>query len=166
MYLTDIDIIEMVNNNGLIENFNKENLGCISYDLTVSKIILPETSGEQSSYNLMPNETIFIASEENIKLPNNCLGIITLRNACIRMGLDIASPVYHPGHHTKIFTRITNISNGEITINSGMSIVSIMFCKLNKDVLTPYNGTYTNEFNYQGIGKFHKVDIPKTTNSN
>lgn len=159
MYLTDLEIRKLTTEKGLIENFKEENLGCVAYDLTVEKII---TNGEKESesYNVSPRETVFIATEENIKLPNDCIGIVNARNSSIRMGLDVCAPVYQPNHHTKLFIRVTNVSNNKILIRKGMSVSSIMFCKLNNVVEKPYNGTFTNEFNYTGVGKCHKTSTP------
>lgn len=161
MYLSDKDIRQYLMTQNLIENFDSANLGSVSYDLRVEKIIkIDETQRELSTYILEPGETVFIASIENIKLPNNCFGIVVPRNSCIRMGLSIVAPVFHPGHHTKVFIRVTNISQNKISLKSNTSIASIMFYVLNQDVEHPYTGTFSNEFNYQGVGNFHSTSIP------
>lgn len=159
MYLHDTEIRQMVQEHQLIENFREENLGCIAYDLTVSKIYVDEK--RHRSYTLRPGEAAFIAPEENIHLPNDCFGVVIQRNSCIRAGLTVTAPVYQPGHHTKVFFRVQNISKKGIYLEMGKSIASIMFCRLSGNVGKPYSGVYAEEFDYSGIGDFHSVAVPE-----
>lgn len=161
MYLSDSEIRESATNRGLIEHCVPDNISSISYDLRIENIFSPDDKDKKhTSYILEPGETVFIASIENINLPHDCLGIIIQRNSCIRMGLSLASPVYQPGHHTKIFTRVTNISQNKIILRSGDSIASMMFYKLGQDVENPYDGPYVDEFDFRGVGGFHSTKIP------
>lgn len=115
---------------------------------------------KKKAYLLKPGETVFLSSVENIRLPNDCMAIVNQRNSSIRQGLFVSAPVYHPGHHTKIFIRVTNISQDGCRLTAGGSIASIMFYALSRDVERPYAGTFSDEFNYRGIGDFHPVAIP------
>lgn len=160
MFLYDKEISELSGN--VIENFDPDNFGNISYDLRIEEIIKCSKDGKNvQSYMMEPGETVFVSSVENIKLPNDCLGIIIQRNSCIRMGLDVVGPVYQPGHYTKVFVRVTNQSQGKILLKQSKSIASIMFYRLNEEVNSPYQGIFVNEFDFKGVGKFHTTHIPE-----
>ena len=167
MFLSRANYMQLIQNNGLIENFRQENAGAISYDLCVAYILDNTTErNKREQYNISPGETVFIASQENINLPNNIFAQIIERYSSIRKGLAIASPTYMPGHHTRIFTRITNISNDIIAIQKGDSIVSIMFYAYDKDVDKPYNGTYQGEFDFKNSGIYHDIPTPNVIKLN
>lgn len=162
MFLTDEEIANAVANEHIIENFDSNKLGSISYDLEIEKIVIPEDGNhkELNSYLLEPGSTVFISSKENINLPNNLMCFVNPRNSCIRMGLNISAPIYQPGHHTKIFIRVSNSSGDRVMLRAGESIASIMFSRLSKDVASPYQGPFTDEFSYTGLGSFHTTKTP------
>lgn len=152
---------EIQNTNGLIEMRDDNNLHAISYDLKIEKIILPDDEdSERSSYALNPGETVFVSSKENIKLPNDMIGFVSLRNGCIRQGLSLDAPIYQPGHYTKVFVRITNVSNKRISLLAGQSIAQIFFSKIGSEA-EPYTGKYTGQFSYENVGKFGKETLPE-----
>ena len=161
MYLHEVEIKEAVKQSNLIENFKEKNLGCIAYDLTISKIFA--NSNEYRQYTLAPGESVFISPDESINLPNDCFCEVIQRNSSIRQGLTVTAPVYQPGHHTKVFFRIQNISNDGIYLKSGDSVSSIRFYKFSTPVEHPYDGVYADEFEFMGVGDFHPVSIPEVT---
>lgn len=144
----------------ILENSKSENWGTFSYDLQVDKIYNLDGHKENTHYELKPLESVFVSSVEIINMPLDLVGIITLRNSCIRMGLELSAPVYHPGHKTRVFARLTNISQGEISIEHNQSIFSIMFGNLDQET-TAYSGTFKDEFTYKNLGEFHEIPIPK-----
>lgn len=152
---------QIQNTANLIEMRDDNNLHAVSYDLTVEKIILPNNDdSERSSYALNPGETVFISSKENIKLPNDMVAFVSLRNSCIRQGLSLDAPVYQPGHHTKVFARITNVSNKRISITAGHSVAQVFFAKLNSEA-EPYGGKFVDQFSYENIGEFGDEVLPE-----
>lgn len=163
MYVT----MEKIQGMSIIENPEPKNFGVISYDLRVDKIIFQDKedlANEKDDFTLAPGNTVFVSTIENLKMPLNMVGIVTQRNSVIRRGLKVDAPVYHPGHHTKLFLRVTNISNADIHIGHENGIASIMFAELSDEV-QPYKGNYVDEFDYKGVGNFVK-DIPKSININ
>lgn len=163
MFLVDKEIKEMCKSNLLIiNNYNEKNVGAVSYDLTIEDIIMPgETHTAIKSYELAPQETIFVSTLEIIKIPNNFLGIVSEKNSVMREGLMIAAPYYQPGHQTKCFIRVTNLSGNIITLSSGKSIAQILFDKLDSEPEKPYSknakASYNNEFAYRGFGKYADI---------
>ena len=165
MVLVDKDIMSrMTENEPLISNFNEDNLGAISYDLTLECILVG--NDEFSSYELAPGGFLFIKAREHLAMPLDLIGRIEEKNSRMRMGLVVTGPTYQPGHKTGIFLRIHNISNNIITLRKGTSIAQIVFEKLNDIPDTPYHqnsqASYNNEFVYSEYGNYeteYKKDI-------
>lgn len=147
------------NQRPLIENMKSTHLGSVAYDLTVKNVCWVDEKGthQEESRSLKRGESVFVSSEEILNIPNNMIDIIILRNSSIRMGLDIAAPVYQPGHRTRAFVRITNIAGGNGIIKAGDSIFSIMFNRLSADVTHPYNGQFQDEIEFNTLQKTTSV---------
>ena len=115
MFIIDKQIKEMCEQRKLIaENYNSDNVGSVSYDLTVEYIRTYDDDKKEyineTTHELYPNKTVFICTEETLKIPENMIGIVKEKNSVIREGLVVDGPCYQPGHETKCFLRITNIS--------------------------------------------------------
>ncbi|KMO86753.1 hypothetical protein AB840_06500 [Megasphaera cerevisiae DSM 20462] len=158
MYLQKEELLQLSQDNQLIDAYEKHNFHNISYDLRLDSIQWVDHSPQVSvSHVLKPGDSVFVSTMETIQVPNDMMGIIIPRNSSIRMGLDIAAPVYQPGHHTRVFVRVTNIADNEITISQGISLFSIMFYRLEKDVTDPYEGIYTDQFDFADVKGVHSV---------
>jgi deoxycytidine triphosphate deaminase len=148
-----------------IQPFNKKQLGSVSYDLSVLSIYDPKEKKNhdlilEDHYDLRPHETIFIGSDESVSLPKNCIATIQLRYSLIRMGITYETPVYQPGHKTRIFTRITNTSDTIIRITHRNCIVSIMFDQLDQDI-EPYEGKFKEQFDFKDVGNVRSTSTPE-----
>lgn len=145
----------------IIKNTIPENFQTLSYDLRIEKIIIVngDSKRELDKYQLSPGSIVFVSTIEDICLPNNVVGTVVQRNSIIRRGLSVNAPVYLPGHHTKLFLRVQNLTQDDIELKKGDSIASLMFDELTNEV-EPYKGKYTDEFNYIGVGDFAS-DIPR-----
>lgn len=137
----------------LIENFSTANVSSISYDLKVKEVFWTKDDKEMhgSKHTLHAGESVFVSSQEILHMPDDLVGFIVPRNSSIRMGLDIAAPVYRPGHKTRCFIRVTNIGLDDVTIRKDDSIFSIMFYQLAADVSDPYKGQYRDQLEYEDI---------------
>ena len=157
MYLVDNEILSLINRGyGIVDGFNRSSLGSISYDMHLDSVF-SLTGNEKpiemnGNYKFSPFEPLMVKLKEKIKVPND--GIIKLepRNYVIRLGLEIESPVYQPGHETYCYIRVMNITNEDILLAENFSLVQAMFGKLNftPDRLYGTNGhtRYQNERNY------------------
>ena len=105
------------------KGYDENNVKPVSYDVHIKGII--EDDGTVESYRLRPNEVVFIESEEMIKMPLDLMGRIGEKNSRMRQGLHVAGPHYFPGHKTRLFLRVQNISSAEIRIKKGDSIAQI-----------------------------------------
>lgn len=155
MYIVDKQIKKMCESGLLIaENYNPENVGAVSYDLTVKNIYVENT--KKISYDLEPGKTIFIGTEETLKIPENMIGIVKERNSIMREGLFVSAPNYQPGICSKCFIRVTNISEHIIIIKKGKKIAQIMFDTLSDVPDIPYNkqanASFNDEYEYLGKG--------------
>lgn len=154
MILTDHEITTLVNEKGLIENFDSTNITNIGYDLRAE--YFPVDNSKKTSVILKPGESAFVATVENVKMCDDLAGRIVLKNSRIRMGLAIDAPIYQPAHYTKIFFRVTNVSSGEITLSKDHSYATIIFEKLSSCPEETYNGAFSGEFDFRGLGDYRE----------
>ncbi len=160
MFLVDKEIKELCKNNKLIvENYQEENVGAVSYDITVKDVIaLDEDNKTYSSYELKPGQTVFVSSVETLEIPVDCVGIVTEKNSVMRQGITVAAPYYQPGHKTKAYIRVSNISGNIITITAGKRIAQIFFSRLSETPEKPYSmqpdASFNNELGFIGFGKY------------
>lgn len=158
MILVDTDILQLIEDKALysddlsIEEMRKA-VGAISYDLHTANYTNNETIASESC-KLLPGESVFVACKDIVNLPGNIAARVVLRNSRIRQGFTLDAPMYQPGHHTRVFFRITNVSNHAIALPVGGEYASIQFEKLEKAPAHPYNGTFQNEMNYKDMGKY------------
>lgn len=138
------------------EGYNEKNVKPVSYDVHIKGIVIDNGIGE--SYRLRPNEFVFIESEELIEMPVDLMGRIGEKNSRMRQGLCVAGPHYFPGHKTRLFLRVQNISSSEIRIKKGDSIAQIFFEKLTDIPKHPYNNqedaAFNDEEHYSGLAKY------------
>ena len=179
MILVDKNIKDLVSQGKLIkEGYKKENVGSISYDITIDTILahngntLDETDVEKKDvYYLGPNEYVMIKSVELLSIPENILGRIADKNSLIRLGVSVTGPHYQPGHTTYAYLRVQNISCDKIKISKGQKIAQIIFEELKSVPEVPYNkddsASFNDELEYKGFGKYsnqyikareHKID--------
>lgn len=157
MLLSDAKIRELINNN-VLQNANEHNISPVSYDLTTKSFHSKDS--EKSYADLMPGDSIFVSSEEVIDLPSDLAARVSLRNSRIRQGLTLDAPLYFPGHKTRVFFRVTNISSDEIKLNTTKGIAQLSFETISGTVEKPYHGAFSDEFDYSGMGNY--TDIYKS----
>lgn len=159
MVLVDKNIKELVEKNTLIVNgYKPENLGCVSYDLTIDNIITDE--GDVKEYNLKPQEFVMIKTNEELKMPDFLVGKIVEKNSLMRTGVFVSGPVYQPGHQTYCFLRVYNFSKKEINLKSNFKIAQIFFETLTEVPDETYDkkkeASFNNEEKYLGYGKYNE----------
>lgn len=157
MILVDKNIKELVEKDMLIvSNYKPENLGCVSYDLTIDNIIVEDKNVNE--YSLKPQEFVMIKTNEELKIPENLVGKIGEKNSLLRLGLFVSGPVYQPGHQTFVFLRVVNMSNKEIKLKKDFKIAQVFFETLTEVPDEPYNkkqtASFNNEKQYLKYGKY------------
>lgn len=154
MVLVDHQIIKRIDECQLIESFDRACVTNIGYDLRAKGFYLG--AERKDSVFLEPNESAFVESEEIVAMPKDLLGRVALKNSRIRQGLSLDAPIYQPGHKTRIYFRLTNVSANVIALHSDEKYATILFDQLSAEPDHPYNGAFRDEFNYRGMGSYKK----------
>lgn len=154
MTLIDRDIHALIQSRTLL-NADDKHVGAISYDLRT--MYYAQGDGEyRDFFELAPHESVFVACEEIIHMPDNMIGRVILRNSRIRAGLMLDAPVYQPGHKTRIFFRITNVSEQPMKLDKTAEFASIMFERLDHVPDQPYQGEFQQELDFKNLGSYRK----------
>lgn len=161
MILVDKNIYELVKAGKLIvEGFNQDHLNGVSYDLSVDTVIGSDEI-ERDFYDIQPGETVFVKTVEMLSIPNNIIGDVIEKNSRMRQGLRVDAPRYQPGHQTKVFLRVENISGNVISIERGATIAQIYFEELKDVPNVTYDkqagASYNQETKYTGFGNYKDV---------
>lgn len=140
----------------MISPFSGDAVGTISYDLTTRAFAV--SKGEnRKKYVLAPGETIFVIPEEVIQLPDNMICRVVLRNSRIRQGLSLTAPVYFPGHKTRPYFRITNVTGSTISLDTEKGIAALIFEEMENKPDNPYNGSFQDELEFEGLGAYEQI---------
>lgn len=127
----------------------------IGYDLRANAFY---ADGQKlDAYQLEPGDSVIAESTEIIHFDRDTCGMVNIKNSRLRMGLLIDSPVYQPGHTTRIYFRITNLSNDAVSLVSGDKYVMLLFEQLSQTPDHPYTGTFTDEFSFRGLAGYSDV---------
>lgn len=127
----------------------------IGYDLRAKGFV--KDGDLLTHYDLEPGESVFVESVETIHFDNSTCGIVNIKNSRLRLGLSAEAPVYQPGHRTKIYFRVTNLSDKTIVLSAGETYAYIMFEQLIRAPYKTYEGTFQNEFKYTGLANYESV---------
>ena len=152
--LSDGEILKLIED-GVLEGADGGRVGPVSYDLRNHKFY--SEGQELDSVTLGPGESAFVGTVEAVKLPNDVSAQVRLKNSRIRQGLSIEAPVYFPGHWTRLFYRVTNVTGDEITLDVNHEIAQVFFEKLSQPVHAEYSGTFSDEFDFRGVGSYKDV---------
>lgn len=158
MLLNHQSILKCIDSN-VIDGGRKENAGPVSYDLTTQSFFRDRQSYSQAltSYTLNPGDSVFVSAAESIKLPDDLACRVLIKNSRLRQGLTLDAPLYFPGHNTRVFFRVTNISSDAITLDTEKGIAQLVFERLEAPTDTPYDGTFRDEFSFTGMGDYESV---------
>ena len=161
MLMVDTDIRAMIESGSLYGQDESASalmsfVGAIGYDLRTEHYCTSE-SRNMDSCMLQPGESAFVACREIINLPCDVLARISLRNSRIRQGFTLDAPVYQPGHHTRVFFRITNVSSSAISLDRNSSFANIHFEKLDHAPEKPYSGVFQNEMNFSDMAEYRNL---------
>ncbi len=152
--MSDARIRKLIDEN-VLQNACSDNVGPVSYDLTTRAF--HSKDGESDHASLMPGDSVFASSVEIIDMPNNLAARVSLRNSRIRQGLTLDAPLYFPGHKTRVFFRITNVSSDEIRLNTSRGIAQLTFEDVSEPVEQPYEGVFADEFDYSGMADYTDI---------
>lgn len=176
MILPDSEINERISNSELLVNEDGSAISSpiaqnISYDLSTKKFYSKEQDSTDT-FELRPLDSVFVASSEQINLPNDVVAEVKLKYSLMTDGLMLDAPLYQPGHNgSNIFFRLTNISNKDIKLVSSKKYAYIVFHQVAGNVEEPYNGKFCDpqtsineirEHSYRGVYPDIMEDINRT----
>lgn len=153
MLLGDSDIKKLISD-GVLRGAEQGNVGPVSYDLRTHSFY--KDNKRLGEITLNPGDSAFVSSIEDIYLPNDIAARVLIKNSRLRQGLTLDAPLYFPGHKTKVFFRITNVSSDSIDLDTGKGIAQIAFEQVDK-VQKPYQGAFSDEFDFQGLGDYSNI---------
>lgn len=156
MVLYDKKLLSM--GGDIIDPFDMDKVTNIGYDLTTEKYTYGNDT-DSTIVKLQPYESAFVMSRESIDLPKNVIAKVVIRNSRLREGLTLDAPIYQPGHKTKVFFRITNLTDKEINLTEMSEFATLILYELDGEVERPYSGTFQSEFDYKGMGDYSSVYI-------
>lgn len=159
--LSDGTILNLIQQEKLkISPFNKNNLGCASIDLTLSKFFLKyskkiDTRSKKNStlsfqakkLTLRPGEFILGMTAEKVKISSDYYGFIETKGNFSRAGISVTCDDGHidPGTNGHITLEIQNRNSIDVTIYSGDIICQIFFFLLSSPATKLYSGKYSNQ---------------------
>ena len=68
--------------------------------------------------------------------------------------MRIDAPIYYPGHKTRVFFRVSNISKDVIQFLKDEQYAAIYFVKVDGAVERPYEGAFSDELNFRGMAEY------------
>lgn len=154
MYLSDTKIQELIDSDVLL-HADASNIEQVTYDLRTDGFYINEN--KQSEVELGPGDSTFVSCVECVALPNDLTASVLLRNSRIRQGLSLDAPLYFPGHGSRLFYRVTNVSGNTITLDKSKGIAQVAFQRVDGMVAHPYHGAFSDELNFKGLADYSDV---------
>lgn len=154
MVLADSRIKELIDS-GVLDHAAFDKVGPVSYDLSTDGFYTRD--GKVLHVALKPGDSVFVATREVIHLPDNFVARVLIKNSRLRQGLTLDAPLYFPGHETVVYFRVTNISSDEISLSTSRSIAQLTFEEVEGDVEHPYDGAFSNEFEFRGLADYQDI---------
>ena len=153
MLLGDSDIEKLISD-GVLREARKEQIGPVSYDLRTESF--HKNGSNLAEVALAPGDSVFVSSIENVYLSDDLAARVLIKNSRLRQGLTLDAPLYFPGHKTKLFFRVTNISSDVINLDTSKGLAQVAFERVD-GVRLPYEGAFSGEFNFRGLGDYSDI---------
>jgi deoxycytidine triphosphate deaminase len=162
MLADDPDSIETIT--GPIQPCRKSNIRSAGYDLRLgSQYYLPNTTDEEDGFGgqlmvetldpvkasticIPANQVIIVSMVEHLALPDNVVGHLSLKLELLLKGLIMASQSQiDAGYTGKVFALLYNLSNEDVCISQGASILRMELATLTAATTKPYSGDFRNK---------------------
>ena len=157
------DLLRIIEKQRLvIDPFESSSVRCNGVDLSISeRIVRLENdneildthnnhidryySTEQSpSFVIFPNEHMLACTHERIILPNDIVGLVTLRSTYTRLGLSAPCGMVEAGFNGQLTLEIIG-GSFPVRIYAGDRVFHIIFMELTGDHKATYRGKYQNQ---------------------
>jgi dCTP deaminase len=110
---------------------------------------------------IIPPHTFLLATtQEYIKLPADIAAFAEGRSSIGRMGLFIQNAGWiDPGFEGRVTLELYNANSLPIKLEAGRRICQMVFCKMDKPVLKPYEGKYKGQEKTVGSRVFKDKEV-------
>lgn len=163
MVLSDGTLKELIASGELqVSPLGEESIQCSSIDCTLGTTFLDiEDKGmdfismdteisyrefEADSITIPPRSFLLATTREYIKLPNDVTAFVEGRSSIGRMGLFIENAGWvDAGFEGRITLELYNANSLPIKLEAGRRVCQLVFCKMDKPAVEPYNGKYQGQ---------------------
>lgn len=109
-----------------------------------SEILYRELEGD--TITIPPHSFLLATTIERVKLPDDLTAFVEGRSSIGRMGLFIQNAGWvDPGFEGQITLELYNANSLPIRLEAGRRICQLVFCKMDQQALTPYQGKYQGQ---------------------
>ena len=157
---SNIKILQEINNNQLITNYELSNIGPASYELRMGGYYYDLNEGDhpiQLTSNqdviIKPGHLVVLITKEKLKIPNNIVGRVISKGSLFSVGLTPVCTNADPGFSGNLGIVTHNISDKYIVIPQNESIAKIDFSELESPSTKPYVGQHGFHTNIWPIKK-------------
>ncbi|WP_026690220.1 dCTP deaminase [Alteribacter aurantiacus] len=119
-----------------------------------------EVSFESKRVTIPPQTFLLATTEQRVSLPNDLSAFVEGRSSIGRMGLFIQNAGWvDPGFKGEITLELFNANHVPIEIVSGRRICQLVFAKMDRPCIKPYQGKYQHQTGAVGslIYKDHEI---------
>ena len=150
------EILRLIRDEELLEEWDEAALGGAGYDLRVGRIWRPTSSAllgatsrktpevdeiKDDSLTLFPGEYVLVESAEIVKMPAGIAARILPRSSLFRCGCMLFTALVDPGFQGTLTMGLKNEGAYEFTLEKNARIAQIVFEKVEGET-TPYAGKY------------------------
>lgn len=97
-------------------------------------------------YLLLPGQFVLATTVEYFELPSNLTAFVEGRSSLGRLGLFIQNAGWvDPGFHGEITLELFNANRCAIMLKAGHRVGQLVFARMEKEALHPYNGKYQGQ---------------------
>lgn len=155
--------LQQILEQSLGDQFNEEKIKQISYELSLGGEVFltdsdngkPEVLDDQNQYiEINPGQFALLLTDESISMPNDKLGLISIKAGEKLKGLVNVSGFHvDPGFNGQLLFSVYNAGPSKITLKKGKSYFLIWFSEIlgDLDENEVYNVNENNHQNQQGI---------------
>jgi deoxycytidine triphosphate deaminase len=144
--LTDKEIQDLINKNQLVVGANNDLINPSSYDMRVGTIfrdgqIINRTHVRGSDPVIVkPGEVVTMLTQESLELPANIAATAYAMNSQSLDGFLVLNPGHvDPGYKGSLSIKAINLRKVDLCLSIGEQIFTVVFQKLEQNVLKPYS---------------------------
>jgi deoxycytidine triphosphate deaminase len=156
MYLGKSEILKRVEEEGLLENLDLQNVQGSGVDLVIDKLfelrsaarlgvndrVLPEMEGiEGDVFEIPPDAYCLLTTKERVNMPEDLVAFILPRSTLFRSGVALRTAVVDPGYRGILTIGIKNEGEHTFTLERYARIAQIVFAEVVGQTEN-YNGKY------------------------